>query len=165
MVQIGNVKIGGSSLISIQSMTKTDTEDASATINEIKKLKKEGCEIVRIAVKNIKQIDAFGYIKKKVDIPLVCDIHYNYKIALGCIKKGADCIRLNPGNIYRLEQIKQISEEAKKYKIPIRVGINAGSLRRSVKCQVSSVRCQVNHSPINYFHRRCRVVKVCCTPI
>lgn len=128
-VRIGNVKIGGTAPISIQSMVKTETGDIKSTINEIRRLQKAGCQIVRVAVKRSDDLYALNRIKKGVDISLVADIHFNYTLALGAIDQGADGIRLNPGNIYKKEEVKRIIQKAKKTKIPIRIGVNSGSLR------------------------------------
>jgi len=131
-VKIGNVKIGGTAPISIQSMTKTPTDNVGATVKQIKKLEAAGCEIVRLAVKNENSAKAISKIKAKTKIPLVADIHFNYKLALESIKQGADAIRLNPGNIKNKNHIKEILKLAKKKKIPIRIGVNSGSLSKPV---------------------------------
>ncbi len=128
-VKIGNVRIGGGAPISIQSMAKTETKDIKVTINEIKRLQKAGCEIARVAVKNEKDLSALGEIKDNIKIPIVADIHFNYRLALGAIEKGVDAIRLNPGNIYKQFEVREIIKEAKKRKIAIRIGVNSGSLR------------------------------------
>ncbi|MBN2097680.1 MAG: flavodoxin-dependent (E)-4-hydroxy-3-methylbut-2-enyl-diphosphate synthase [Candidatus Omnitrophica bacterium] len=128
-IKIGAVKIGGESPISIQSMSKTETRDINSTVKQIKVLERAGCQIVRVAVKNMDCAQALDKIKSKIGIALVADIHFNYQLALEAIKRGVDGIRLNPGNIYRREEVKEVVRLAKKNKIPIRVGINAGSLR------------------------------------
>lgn len=127
-VNIGNVKIGGRAPISIQSMTKTPTLDVAKTVKQINELQAAGCEIIRIALKDEKSAHALRDIKKKIKLPLVADIHFNYKLALIAIESGADAIRLNPGNIKNSTQIKEILKQAKKKKIPIRIGVNSGSL-------------------------------------
>ena len=132
LVKIGNVKIGGGSPISIQSMAKKDTSDIKATADELKKLRKAGCEIARIAVKNEKDLAALRHLKKNT-MPLVADIHFDYRLALGAIDEGADAVRLNPGNIYKEGQVKEVIKRAKKAKIPIRIGVNSGSLRNRRK--------------------------------
>jgi len=128
-IVIGGLKIGGNTPISIQSMTKTDTRDVTKTIRQINNLKKIGCEIVRMAVKDMSSAGAIKEIKKKTNIPLVADIHFNYRFAIEAIKNGIDKIRLNPGNIYRPQEIRQVVNLAKKRKIPIRIGVNSGSIR------------------------------------
>lgn len=126
---MGRVKIGGAHPVSIQSMTKTDTADVHATVMQIKALEKAGCEIVRVAVKNSRAAEALSKIKSKINIPLVADIHFNYQLALQALEAGVDGLRLNPGNIYRKTEVKEIVKLAKQKKVPIRVGINSGSLR------------------------------------
>ena len=128
-VKIGALKIGGANPISIQSMVKTDTADVARTLRQIRSLERAGCEIVRVAVKNINQASVLDRIKGKIAIPLVADIHFHYRLALEAIERGVDGLRLNPGNIYRREEVKQIAQACKKRKIPIRVGVNSGSLR------------------------------------
>lgn len=126
-VKVGAVKIGGGALVSIQSMTKTDTRDAAATIRQIKKLESAGCDIVRVAVPDQAAAKAIKAIKKKIKIPLVADIHFQHQLAIEAIKAGADKIRLNPGNIKKREEIARIVRLAKKNRIPIRIGLNSGS--------------------------------------
>lgn len=127
-VKIGKLKVGGSAPISVQSMTKTETSDVKATVFQIKRLEASGCEIIRVAVKNISDADAVKEIKKKIRIPLVCDIHFDYRLALRCIESGADKIRLNPGNIRKEEDIRKVVKRAKSAGIPIRIGVNSGSV-------------------------------------
>ncbi|MEW6103345.1 MAG: flavodoxin-dependent (E)-4-hydroxy-3-methylbut-2-enyl-diphosphate synthase [bacterium] len=127
-VRIGNIKIGGKNPIAIQSMTKTGTEDTEKTIEQIKELADYGCEIVRIALPDIASCNVLGKIKEKSEIPIIADVHFNYKIALSAIEQGADKIRLNPGNIRDKEKIREIVRKAKDAGIPIRVGANSGSL-------------------------------------
>ena len=136
-VKIGPVGVGSKFPISIQSMAKTDTGDAGATIRQIKALEKEGCEIIRVAVKNSDSITSLTKIKRGINIPLVADIHFNYRLGLEAIAAGIDALRLNPGNIYRKEEVTQIAKAAKRKKIPIRVGVNSGSLRQSQRVRVS----------------------------
>ncbi len=130
IINIGGIKIGGKEPIRIQSMAKTDTRDTRKTIAEIKRLEKAGCEIVRVAIKDILAARAIKTIKKKTKIPLVADIHFDYRLALESIKKGADKIRINPGNISKPTELKEIIKAAKKRNIPIRIGLNAGSLKK-----------------------------------
>lgn len=127
-VTVGKVKIGSAHPIVVQSMTKTDTADISSTVREIRKLEKAGCEIVRVAVKDMKAAEAISQIKKEISIPLVADIHFDHRLALECIKRGADKIRLNPGNIHRDNEINGIIDRAGEKGIPIRIGVNSGSL-------------------------------------
>lgn len=128
-VLIGKVKIGNGHPISVQSMTKTDTEDVAKTIRQIRRLEKAGCEIVRVAVKDTAAAEALGRIKKKINnLPLIADIHFHHQLALKAISQGVDAIRLNPGNINKREEVKRIVKSARERHIPIRVGVNSGSL-------------------------------------
>jgi len=140
-IKIGNVSIGGNHPIAIQSMAKTKTEDIEDTVKQIKELERSGCEIVRLAVRDERDVKALKKIKSRIGIPLVADIHFNWHLALEAIDSGVDKIRLNPGNIYRKEQIREITQAAKLAHIPIRVGVNSGSIRR-VKGQGSRVKGQ-----------------------
>ena len=128
MVRVGGVKVGGGSPVSIQSMTKVETSNVSAVVSQIKNLKGAGCDIVRVAVKTAKDAQAIRAIKRKIKIPLVADIHFDYRLALESIKSGADKIRINPGNMKKREEIAQVVRAAKKAKIPIRIGVNSGSI-------------------------------------
>ena len=132
-IKVGSVKIGGGAPVSIQSMAKTDTRDVLSTVKQIKGLEKAGCEIIRVAVKDFEAAKAIRGIKNKINIPLVADIHFDYRLALSAIENGADKIRLNPGNIYKEEEIREVVKLAKKRRIPIRVGANSGSIRERVK--------------------------------
>ena len=127
-IYIGKVKIGGDANISIQSMTKTDTRDVVATVNQIKELEDVGCEIVRCAVPDMEAANALNEIRKQISIPLVADIHFHYELALASLKNGVDCLRLNPGNIRDKDKVKIVVQEAKQRQIPIRIGVNFGSL-------------------------------------
>ena len=129
VIKIGKIKIGGENPIIIQSMTKTDTREAKKTIDQIKELEKAGCEIVRVAVKDVPAARAIKIIKRKINIPIVADIHFDYRLALESVKSGADKIRINPGNISKPEELKEIIRAAKKRKIPIRIGLNSGSIQ------------------------------------
>jgi len=126
------VAIGGGAPISVQSMTKTDTRDVSATVKQIKRLENAGCEIIRVAVPDMEAALALPRIKKKIKIPLVADIHFDYRLALKAIEAGVDKLRINPGNIGAEWKVKEIVKSAKMRKIPIRVGVNAGSLPRNI---------------------------------
>ena len=130
IINVGGIKIGAKFPIRIQSMTKTDTRDTKKTIAQIRGLEKSGSEIVRVAVKDILAARAIKTIKKKIKIPLVADIHFDYRLALESIKAGADKIRINPGNISKPTELKEIIKSAKKRKIPIRIGLNSGSLKK-----------------------------------
>jgi (E)-4-hydroxy-3-methylbut-2-enyl-diphosphate synthase len=127
-ISVAGVKIGGNNPIVVQSMAKTATKNISATVKQIKNLQKTGCEIVRVAVKDISDARSIKEMKKKIDLPLVADIHFHYQLALEAIKNGADKIRLNPGNIFKVSEIKEVVALAKKHKVPIRVGLNSGSV-------------------------------------
>ena len=130
VIQIGNRVIGGGNPILIQSMTNTKTEDVEATVAQIKELTKAGCEIVRCAVPTMEAAAALAEIKKQIEIPLVADIHFDYRLAIAAIENGADKIRINPGNIGSKEKIQAVVEKAKEKNIPIRVGVNSGSLEK-----------------------------------
>ncbi len=127
-IYVGNVEVGGNSKITVQSMTKTDTRDAESTIYEIRLLEEAGCEIVRCAVPDIEAAKALKEIKKQSKIPIVADIHFHHQIAIESMKSGVDCLRLNPGNIRDPEKVKMVVKEAKERNIPIRIGVNFGSL-------------------------------------
>lgn len=127
-IRIGNVTVGGDAPIVVQSMTKTDTRNIAATISQIDRLADRGCEIVRIAIPDMEAAEALSQIKRKSPIPIIADIHFDYRLALSALKAGADGLRLNPGNIRDPEQITKVVREAKQRQIPIRIGVNAGSL-------------------------------------
>ena len=138
-VKIGNVVIGGGHPIAIQSMTNTKTEDAQATIEQIKKLENAGCEIIRCAVPTMEAAEALTEIKKNISIPLVADIHFDYRLAIAAIEHGADKIRINPGNIGGAENIKKVVDCAKEHGVPIRVGVNSGSLEKELVAKYGGV--------------------------
>lgn len=129
---IGNVYIGGDSPVSVQSMTNTDTRDVRSTVEQIKRLQDAGCDIVRIAVPNMEAADAFKKIKNEVNIPIVADIHFDYRLAIESINNGADKIRINPGNIGSIERITEVVNASRARGIPIRVGVNSGSLEKEL---------------------------------
>ncbi len=131
-IQIGNISIGDDSNITVQSMTNTDTRDAASTINQIKNLEDEGCSIVRVAVPDNEAAEAIKTIKKSIGIPLVADIHFDYRLAMASIINGADKIRLNPGNIGDVDRVRKVVELAKERHIPIRIGVNSGSLEKII---------------------------------
>ena len=130
VIQIGDRKIGGGNSIAIQSMTNTKTEDVKATVEQILRLERAGCEIIRCTVPTLEAAAAIREIKKQIHIPLVADIHFDYRMALAAIENGADKIRINPGNIGNPERVKAVVDAAKERNIPIRVGVNSGSLEK-----------------------------------
>lgn len=132
VIYVGNVPIGGGNPIVVQSMTKTKTTDIKATIRQIRSLESSGCEIVRLAVPDIASAEALGKIKKSINIPLIADIHFDWRLALQSIKEGADGLRINPGNIGAVWKIKEVVRAASEKGIPIRIGVNAGSLEKDL---------------------------------
>ena len=130
VINIGGRKIGGGNPVAIQSMTNTKTEDVESTVAQILALEKAGCEIIRCAVPNMEAAQALQEIKKQIHIPLVADIHFDYRLAIAAIENGADKIRINPGNIGSEDRVRAVVEKAKEYEIPIRVGVNSGSLEK-----------------------------------
>ena len=138
-VRIGNAVIGGGNPILIQSMTNTPTEDVKATVAQIIELEKAGCDIIRCTVPNRQAADAIAEIKKQIHIPLVADIHFDYRMAIAAIENGADKIRINPGNIGDNSKIKAVVDTAKDHNIPIRVGVNSGSLERDLVVKYGGV--------------------------
>ncbi|OUQ48416.1 flavodoxin-dependent (E)-4-hydroxy-3-methylbut-2-enyl-diphosphate synthase [Lachnoclostridium sp. An118] len=131
-VRIGDVWIGGGHPVAIQSMTNTRTEDVDATVDQILRLEKAGCEIIRCAVPTQEAALALGEIKKRIHIPLVADIHFDHRLAIAAIESGADKIRINPGNIGSEDRVRKVVEKAKERSIPIRVGVNSGSLEKDL---------------------------------
>ena len=125
---VGDVKVGGDAPISVQSMTKTDTRDVGATVEQIRGLEEAGCEIIRCAVPDMEAAKALGEIKRQVKIPVIADIHFHYQLALEALNSGVDCLRLNPGNIRDREKVELVVNEAKAREVPIRIGVNFGSL-------------------------------------
>ncbi len=132
-IWVGDVPIGGDSPISIQSMTNTRTEDIEATVLQIKSLEEAGADIVRVSTPNKEAVEAFGAIKRRIKVPLVADIHFDYKLAITVAEKGANCLRINPGNIGSYIRVKEVIASAKHHDIPIRIGVNAGSLEKSLQ--------------------------------
>ena len=132
VINIGGVKIGGGNPVAIQSMTNTKTSDVNATTSQILALEKAGCDIIRCAVPDMEAALALKEIKKAIHIPLVADIHFDYKLAIAAIENGADKIRINPGNIGDKEKVKAVVDAAKEKNIPIRVGVNSGSLEKEI---------------------------------
>ncbi|MBO5059582.1 MAG: flavodoxin-dependent (E)-4-hydroxy-3-methylbut-2-enyl-diphosphate synthase [Clostridia bacterium] len=131
-VNVGGVKIGGENPISIQSMTNTDTRNVTETVSQIKRLETAGCQIIRVAVLDMDAARAVGEIKKQINIPLVCDIHFDYRLALECIKNGVDKVRINPGNIGDMDRVRQVADACRERGIPIRIGVNGGSLQKDI---------------------------------
>ncbi len=131
-ISIGGVKIGGGAPIAVQSMTNTFTHDVDATVAQIRRLEAVGCELVRVAVPDEPAVEAIASIKKEISIPLIADIHFDYRLALRAMKAGADALRINPGNIGTAKKVKAVAKEAKERGIPIRVGVNAGSLEKDL---------------------------------
>lgn len=131
-VKVGNLTIGGNNEVIIQSMTTTKTHDVEATVAQIKRLEEAGCQIVRVACPDMRAAEAISAIKAQINIPLVVDIHFDYKLALKAIEGGADKIRINPGNIGRKEKVEAVVKAAKEKGVPIRIGVNAGSLEKRI---------------------------------
>jgi (E)-4-hydroxy-3-methylbut-2-enyl-diphosphate synthase len=131
-VKIGDIFIGGNFPVAVQSMTNTDTRDVETTVAQIDELKRNGCDIVRCAVPDKEACSALKKIIKKVDVPLVADIHFDYKLALGSMDNGVSALRINPGNIGDAYKVREVAAEAEKMKIPIRIGVNSGSLKKDI---------------------------------
>lgn len=132
-IMVGNVAVGGDAPIAVQSMTNTETCDVDATVQQITQLQRAGADFVRVSVPTMDAAESFGKIKHAVDIPLVADIHFDYKIALRVAELGVDCLRINPGNIGREDRVKAVVDSAKDHGIPIRIGVNAGSLEKDLQ--------------------------------
>ena len=132
IVQIGDKVIGGGNPVLIQSMTNTKTEDIQATVKQIHRLEAVGCEIIRCTVPTQEAAEALAEIKKQIHIPLVADIHFDYRMAIAAMEHGADKIRINPGNIGSAEQVKAVVDVARERRIPIRIGVNSGSLEKQL---------------------------------
>jgi len=144
VIRVGSVEIGGAGPVVVQSMTKTDTRDVKATVKQIRQLEECGCEIVRVAVPDMAAAQAIVDIKKKISAPLIADIHFDYRLALGSLKSGADGLRLNPGNISDPDHITRVVRAAKERGVPIRIGVNAGSLPRASEGKGSVVKRMVD---------------------
>ncbi|MBT9613105.1 MAG: flavodoxin-dependent (E)-4-hydroxy-3-methylbut-2-enyl-diphosphate synthase [Burkholderiales bacterium] len=132
-IMVGSVAIGGDAPISVQTMTNTETTDVDATVAQIERAAKVGVDIVRVSIPSMEAAEAFGEIKKRSPVPLVTDIHFDYKIALRVAELGADCLRINPGNIGREDRVRAVVQSAKDHGIPIRIGVNAGSLEKDLQ--------------------------------
>ena len=131
-IMVGNVQIGGQNRVIIQSMCNTKTKDVKSTVNQILELEKAGCEIIRVAALDLEDAKAIKEIKKQIHIPIVADIHFDYKIALEAINAGVDKVRINPGNIGSEDKVKAVVNKCKEKNIPIRIGVNAGSLEKDL---------------------------------
>ncbi|MBM7623482.1 flavodoxin-dependent (E)-4-hydroxy-3-methylbut-2-enyl-diphosphate synthase [Sporohalobacter salinus] len=137
-VEIGNIKIGGDAPISVQSMTNTDTRDVEATVEQIKKLEEVGCELIRVAIPDQEAAEKVAEIKSAMNNPLIADIHFDYRLALRVLELGVDGLRINPGNIGNEEKVKKVALAAKEKEVPIRVGVNAGSLEEELLTKYGS---------------------------
>lgn len=131
-ISIGSVPVGGGAPIAVQSMTKTDTRNVSSTVEQIHRLEEKGCEIIRVAVPDMKAARKLGAIKAKIGIPLIADIHFDYRLALEAMEEGVDGLRLNPGNIGHRKNVSRVAQGAKEKKIPIRIGVNSGSVEKDL---------------------------------
>ena len=137
-ITVGNKKIGGANRVVIQSMTTADTADADKTAEQILRLEDAGCEIVRASVYDMNAAKAFGKIKEKISIPLVADVHFDYRLAIAAVENGADKLRINPGNITNENDIKKLVDCVKMHRIPIRIGVNGGSLSPKIRKKYGS---------------------------
>ncbi len=138
-IKLGNIYVGGDSPITVQSMTNTDTRNISATVSQIIKLEEAGCDIIRCAVPDMEASEALEKIIKQVHIPIVADIHFDYRLALSSIKSGVSALRINPGNIGTKERIKAVAEAAKEKNIPIRIGVNSGSVEKDILSKYNNI--------------------------
>ncbi len=132
-IQVGSVTVGGSAPISVQSMTNTETCDVEATLRQVNQLQQAGADIVRISVPTLEAADAFAQIRARVTLPLVADIHFDHQIALRVLEQGVDCLRINPGNIGREDRVRAVVQSAQDHGVPIRIGVNAGSLEKDLQ--------------------------------
>ena len=132
-IMVGAVPVGGDAPISVQSMTNTETCDVDATVAQIRQLEKVGADIVRVSVPSLDAADAFARIREQVNVPLVSDIHFDHRIALKVLELGVDCLRINPGNIGKDERVRAVVESARDHNVPIRIGVNAGSLEKEIQ--------------------------------
>ena len=131
-ISVGGVKVGGGAPISVQSMTNTFTHEVRATVAQIHRLEAAGCELIRVAIPDEKAVKAIGAIKEQISIPLIADVHFDHRLAVGAVKAGADALRINPGNIGGAKKVKAVAEAARARRIPIRIGVNAGSLEKEL---------------------------------
>ena len=155
VVKIGDRVIGGGNPILIQSMTNTKTEDVEATVKQIQALTEAGCDIIRCAVPTMEAAKALSEIKKQISIPLVADIHFDYRLAIAAIENGADKIRINPGNIGSRDRIQAVVDAAKERQIPIRVGVNSGSLEKEL---VEKYNGWASREVVDFFVKYCEVL-------
>lgn len=132
-IMVGNVPIGGGAPVAVQSMTNSETTDVAATVAQINRLQQVGADLVRVSIPTMDAAEAFGEIKKQTKIPLIADIHFDYKIALRVAELGVDCLRINPGNIGREDRVRAVVDKARDFDIPIRIGVNAGSLEKELQ--------------------------------
>jgi len=132
-ISVGSVKVGGDAPISVQSMTNTETCDVDATVGQVEALDRAGADMVRISIPSMEAAEAFGEIRKRIELPLIADIHFDHRIALRVAELGVDCLRINPGNIGREERIREVIASARDHNIPIRIGVNAGSLEKDIQ--------------------------------
>ncbi len=140
MVMVGGIPIGGGTPIRVQTMTKTDTRDVAATVAQIRQLQDAGCELVRLAVPDLEAAEALGAIKRQVTVPIVADVHFDHKIALKALDRGVDKLRINPGNIGGREKVREVVRLAKERGVPMRIGVNAGSIERQYGKELDSAR-------------------------
>ena len=138
-ISVGGVPLGGGAPVTIQSMTNTRTDDVAATVAQIRRLAAAGCQIVRVAVPDLAAAKAVGAIKEQIDIPLVVDIHFDYKLALECVAAGCDKVRINPGNIGGEDRVRQVADACRQKGIPIRIGVNGGSLEKPILAKYGGV--------------------------
>ena len=138
-ILVGGVPVGGGAPVTIQSMTNTRTDDITATVDQIHRLEEAGCQIIRVAVPDLAAAKAVGAIKAHIHIPLVVDIHFDYKLALACVEEGCDAVRINPGNIGGEDRVQAVAEACKARNLPIRIGVNGGSLEKSLLAQYDGV--------------------------
>ena len=138
-IKVGKVPVGGGAPVTIQSMCNTPTHDVEATVEQIRRLEAAGCEIIRVAVPDMPAAEAVGEIRKKIGIPLVVDIHFDYKLALECVKQGCDAVRINPGNIGGPEKVAAVADACKGRGLPIRIGVNGGSLEKTLLAKYGGV--------------------------
>ena len=141
-IMVGSVPVGGGAPVSIQSMCSTKTHDAPATVEQILRLEEAGCEIVRVAVPDLAAARAVGAIKSQIHIPLVADIHFDYRLALECVDQGVDKIRINPGNIGGEDRVRAVADACRARGIPIRIGVNGGSLEKELRARYGGVTAQ-----------------------
>ena len=132
-IMVGSVPVGGNAPVTVQSMTNTNTCDVDATVNQILELEAAGVDIARVSVPTMDAAEAFGVIRQKVNVPLVADIHFDYKIALRVAELGVDCLRINPGNIGKEDKVRAVVDSARDKNIPLRIGVNAGSLEKDLQ--------------------------------